>query len=245
MKILQTRILKSLLIGVCLSIYIVPARAQGKFSLKTADSLFKTKQYTQSFDLYHSLFQQKKYSPAMLLKMAYIQEGLGHISQSLYYMNLYYQTTHDEEVLTKIEEVANHYGLDGYTTTPTAKLLAFLEEHFERIAAGLISIIILLFGLAIFQRRRSKSIFAPVFFEVIFALLLIAHVNFAATPQKGIITQAPAYLMSGPSSGSSVTAIISEGNQLDLLGKEDVWLKMLWGEKEVYVKASAVLPVRF
>ena len=52
--------------------------------LTLPDSLFQAKRYTQSFDLYHEiLFSYKKASPGMLLKMAYIKEGLGNYSEAL------------------------------------------------------------------------------------------------------------------------------------------------------------------
>ena len=43
----------------------------------------------------------------MLLKMAYIQEGLNHVGQALYYLNLYYLASKDKSVLGKMEELAN------------------------------------------------------------------------------------------------------------------------------------------
>src|SRR5688572_16230256 len=75
--------------------------------LKTADSLFATKLYTQSFEHYEEILLQKQYTPAMLLKMAFIQEGLNHIGRALYYLNLYYLATKDKTTLDKIQELAN------------------------------------------------------------------------------------------------------------------------------------------
>jgi hypothetical protein len=49
--------------------------------------------------------------------------------------------------------------------------------------------------------------------------------------------------MEGPSSGAPVAGILTEGNQLQLLGRNDVWLKVKWMEKIVYVKNSSVLEV--
>src|SRR5690349_2721164 len=82
--------------------------------LQRADSLFQQKRYTQSFEIYNTLFQSHRYSPAMLLKMAYVQEGLNRISQSAYYLNLYYLATQDESALTKLGELADKYRLEGY-----------------------------------------------------------------------------------------------------------------------------------
>ncbi|MBL7877228.1 MAG: hypothetical protein JNL53_16305, partial [Cyclobacteriaceae bacterium] len=71
MKKIQTRILKILLIsGVLFS--GGPAQAEHPVQLTQGDSLFAKKQYTQSFDLYKVLYESGRYTPAMLLKMAYI-----------------------------------------------------------------------------------------------------------------------------------------------------------------------------
>jgi len=71
---------------------IITFSAVGQENILTrADSLYATKQYTQAFERYEVLFAGGRYSPAMLLKMAYIQEGLGHLGESLYYINLYYR----------------------------------------------------------------------------------------------------------------------------------------------------------
>src|SRR5665811_2051912 len=118
---------------------------------------FKKKQFTQSFELYEDLFKQKKYSPAMLLKMAYIQEGSGHMSRSLYYLRLYYKVTRDERVLAKIEEVAANNKLEGYGETPSGKLFFILSEYFVVIAAGLMAAIVLIPAIAWTQKRRGRS----------------------------------------------------------------------------------------
>src|SRR6188768_765420 len=89
---------------------------------KAADSLFHARHYSQSFELYRAILDQHYYSPSMLLKMAYIQEGLGHLGRSLYYLNLYYQATDDKQALYKMEDIAEKNKLEGYTSTETSRL---------------------------------------------------------------------------------------------------------------------------
>ncbi|MDZ7649541.1 MAG: hypothetical protein U5K54_21605 [Cytophagales bacterium] len=76
--------------------------------------MFAKKQYTQSFERYQSLYESGRYTPAMLLK-SYIQEGLGRISQSIYYLQLYYKATNDEQALIKLKNSATKHKLEGYT----------------------------------------------------------------------------------------------------------------------------------
>jgi len=58
-----------------------------------------------------------------------------------------------------------------------------------------------------------------------------------------LITSGNTYLMSGPSAGASVTAVVNEGHKLRVLNKKDVWLEVQWFDKPVYVKESRVTPI--
>src|SRR3954468_14023429 len=111
MKNLQTVVLK-FIVSVAFFFSCLYSVAQSQ-KITQADSLFRAKQYTQSLEVYQSLFNEQKYSPAMLLKMAYIQEGLGKIGQTLYYLKLYHLATDDEQALRKMEELAGKFGLSG------------------------------------------------------------------------------------------------------------------------------------
>ena len=76
---------------------------------------------------------------------------------------------------------------------------------------------------------------------VFMLILLFAHVNLFTAAEEGIVSANQTYLMSGPSAGSSVIAIISEGHQLKIKDKKDVWLKVEWQDKNVYVKEDKLL----
>src|SRR5258706_9691823 len=99
--------------------------ALGKLGM--ADSLFRRKQYTQSLELYEEVFQHQFYTPSMLLKLAFIQEGLGHLGQSIYYLNLYFLATQDTQALLKIEEVAARNRLEGYSDSDEARLWTVMK----------------------------------------------------------------------------------------------------------------------
>ena len=50
----------------------------------------------------------------MLLKIAYIKEGLGDITSAQYYLNEYYLATSNEQALQKMEDLAEANDLKGY-----------------------------------------------------------------------------------------------------------------------------------
>ena len=211
--------------------------------LDRADSLFQQKRYTQSFELYNTLFESQRYSPAMLLKMAYVQEGLNRISQSAYYLNLYYLATQDESALIKLEELADKYRLEGYTPSQLDWVFSVYNQYRELITLGLISVFVFLLSLLGFLRfklrERPYAVWGAL---VVLSILFLAHLNLGEGYSKAIIANNNTYLMDGPSSGSSVISVVRDGHRVQVLGKEDVWLKVQWGDGEAYIKETAYCP---
>lgn len=242
---MQKRILISAITLIACFIITLSSHAQGPLTIQRADSLFTSRQYARSLDLYQQLLANHQYSPMMLLKMAYIQEGLQHLGSALYYLNLYYLVSEDEQALSKMEEMASKNNLEGYTPTETMRIRALLQENFAQITFALGSILIFLFAIIYYQKVKLKRKAHMVGFSFLFfAGLLFVHVNFSRPMDRGVIAGPSTYLMSGPSSGASVVNIIGEGHQLQITGKQDVWVKVRWQDKDVYVKENAILQVQ-
>lgn len=215
------------------------------YRLKMADSLYAKKQYTQSLDIYRDIFKQHTYSPAMLLRMAYIEEGLGQNSMALYYINLFYEITHDQSALAKMEDMATKYNLTGYEVNKTDYTLAIIAENKTAIITVLGGICLVLVALMIYTVRRKKiKPYISFSFFILTAILLLAFTNRELSPLNGIVQNAPAYLMSGPSPGSKVVGIVNEGNRLPIRGRHDVWVKVKWRDGYAYLKDNQVLEVK-
>ena len=208
-------------------------------ALAKADSLYNAKQYTQALDLYHSFYQSGQYTPAMLLKMAHIQEGLGRLGESLFYLNIYFLATDDQQALKKMEELAKKNNLEGYETSETTRILSWLQEHYTPLAMSTVAVALLLLSLAYYLRKRQNpsAAFAGVLYFMVLTVLFV-HINFTRAGLRGIVSDPQTYLMNGPSGGASVVAIIGEGHQLEIEGKKDVWYRVRWKERDVWVKES-------
>lgn len=249
MKKIQTSLLKIILsITLLFTALVFDCSAQNtNLKLKKADSLFIAKLYTQSFELYNELFSSHMYSSAMLLKMAFIQEGLGHLSQSLYYLNLYSNFTYTSQTEEKIKELADKNNLVGYTDTYSQeKLYHIIHENYFQISLALVATVIFLLGIIIFQRKKNQH--RPIVAGIAlvgFLSLLFWQLNLSEIKPSGIIEFSHTYLMEGPSSGSSVLAIVSEGHKLKIEGKYDVWLKVQWNGKDAFIKETSLLPLKF
>lgn len=213
--------------------------------LKTADSLFSARQYTQAFEQYLALRQNGNWSPAMFLKMAYIQEGLGHLGESLYYLNLYALTSHDPQATVKMAELAEKNRLEGYGDNPWENFRMPLRKYYGPIAGLLVALSILLLALQ-FNRSRSHKPFSPALATVMGLLLvgLFFHVHYSRLSSSAIVTRGNTYLMSSPSAGASVVSIIGEGHRLHIKGRSDAWLRIEWREGDAYIRDFHVKPIQ-
>lgn len=247
MKIIQRPYLKipAIFIILMFSTFHFSAAQTSGFRLQTADSLFTAKRYTQSLEHYEEILKQRQYTPAMLLKMAYVHEGLNQIGPAMYYLNLYYLATHDKSVLEKMGDLAGKFNLEGYETTDTDRFFSFYLDHHLYISLTLVAFIILV--LSIMYHTRTRLARRPVVSAIAVCLLLVTlsvHQLYGTRITRGITSDPSTYLMDGPSAGASVIRIIGDGHRVEVIGKKDVWMKIKWHDEIAYVKQNSVRPVR-
>lgn len=213
--------------------------------LHIADSLFLAERYTQSLEHYEEILRQRQYTPAMLLRMAYVNEGLNHIGPAMYDLNLYFVATNDESVIRKMDELAEKFDLEGYETTDSDRFWSFYQDNHLNLSLAITAIIILM--LALMYRTRTRFHTRPVVPAIavaVLAVLLFAHQQYGHAHSKGIIAQPSTYLMAGPSAGAPVVDVVGDGHRVEVIGKKDVWLKVRWDDDVAYIKQNSLRPVR-
>jgi hypothetical protein len=214
--------------------------AIGQDETTVADSLFRLKKYTESFELYKStLIDQRKSSPSMLLKMAFIKEGLGGYSDALYYLNLYYLETADRKVLSKMDELAKKHDLVGYSFSDYEFIQTIFYKNYFYVVVSLFVLSLLLFAFVFHLKiRKHTSPLIPSTFMLVALAILFYVLNFSRNYNKAIINQSNTYLMSGPSAGAEVLKIVSKGNRLSTLGEQDVWTQVEYQNQTGYIKTD-------
>lgn len=220
-----------------------PKDFQSKLNL--ADSLFTQQKYTQSYELYDSIYTLGKLrSPAMLLKMAYIREGLGDYTMALYYLYDYYIQTSDEFALEKMESLASAQNLIGYDYSDKEYFLSVYHEYYDQIILSLGSLSLIFIAGIGYQRFRlhQRPTGNYIMFSAI-SLILIIILNVGMGFQEAIVTHQNTYAMNQPSSSADVVDIITLGHKIKINGEIDVWFKTEWYDQEVYIKKKNVLPV--
>jgi hypothetical protein len=208
-------------------------------SLRTADSLFANQKFTQSFEKYDSIYKLKKASPAMLLKMAFIKEGLGDYTQAQYYLNEYYLATNNDLALNKMANLAKEKNLSGYETNDLNFFMSLYYKHFRWLTMGLFFITLVLFAFFIMQLRKIKKT-PPItsFFLTIGLISLFLLINFGKFYNKALIIKNNTFVMAGPSAGADVLDVITKGDKIQIKAQQDVWLRIEWQGKSGYIKAN-------
>ncbi len=227
-------------------IYFLPlfqAAAQApEMELQRADSLFDQKEYTESLRIYQELFQLHWVaSPAMLIRMAYIEEGLGDYSQALFYLNEYFIQTNDELVLSKMKELAEAHNLKGYAYDDYDLLQNFFRQYRYLTIFSVLGLAVA--GLFIFALRRKKYAERPYGiggFYLVIMLILFFLINYSDIDRRAIIVYDHSYIMSGPSAGAEVIYISEKGHRVPVEKREDIWLEILWEGQKAYIRQADV-----
>ncbi|MFM7858641.1 MAG: hypothetical protein ACKO96_43655 [Flammeovirgaceae bacterium] len=211
--------------------------------LQQGDSLFRAKQYTQAFSMYQSVLSGKNYTPSMLLKMAYIQEGLGHVGSCLYYLNLYHLASGDEQASTKMEELAQKFQLEGYQLSQQKTAQEWLLRHLSSFSFLLVGGSFFLLGLA-FARKNKRKIHLPFSITSCIMVVFAIWINNLNTTSIVIVSHPHTYVLDAPSAGGAVLEILKEGHRMEAKGTKDVWKKVIWRGKEVYIKNNHLNEVK-
>ncbi len=229
-SIIKTRILIFSLILVTTNIL-----ANEKYLLNEGDSLFKLRKYVDAKKIYENLYYEKNYfSNAMLLKLSFIEEGIGNYEKALIYLSKHYYQTHNKETLTKIKSIAKKNELIGFEQNDLSLILNAYNKNIYLIHSLLVVILVLYLIIG-----GKKDISYHIKFMII-SLLVLAIMNFNLTKKQGIVDQDNTYIMNGPSSGSDVYSIIKKGNKLKISKEYSIWYEVIFENKKKYIRKKNI-----
>lgn len=231
------------LISISFFTVLAPSSQAAPVTLTTADSLFEAKRYTQALNQFQQIFDNDRYTPAMLLKMAYIHEGLGNIAKTQYFLNLYFLATNDDSVLTKMEELATSHQLEGYAISNQQRVRLLVKENASALSLILVSFMILSMALAMYGKRQQQKGYLGYGLFMLMVVAFVALKQQTMETEKAIVLNENTYVMNGPSAGADVVEIVEAGHRVQVLGKKDVWLKIRWRDQDAYLKEGSLQPV--
>lgn len=217
--------------------------AQDYFAkVKTADSLFKQRKYTESFQLFEEVLSKDKYfTYRMLLQMAYIKEGMDDYTAAMFYLNLYYANNPEQKVLDKISELASKYRLRGYKPNDVEYLMALYRQNQVILLSSIFCLFLLFLAYLIYRKLKNKDILYPAIalsFAIMIFFLLINY--YGIDMKKGIVKNEKVFLMNAPSAGSDLLQTLQKGDCVLVTDETDVWYKVKWEEQEAYIRKNNV-----
>lgn len=214
-------------------------------NLAEADSLFEARKYTESLRMYEDIYRtEQQASPAMLLKMAYSEEGRQNLSRSLLYLHDYYRLTEDEMALEKMSDLAKINGLEGYDTSEWERIVIFIDDHKWQIFGILLALAVLLIVMIYRKKQKHGERSASLLGSLIFVILIMTYlINFNNKKNLGLVIEDQAYLMSGPSAASDLIETIGEGHKVEILGKKDIWYEIEWKGRRAFLRESKIDPL--
>jgi hypothetical protein len=204
--------------------------------LSSADSLFNNQKYTEAFEKYENIFNAGIASPAMLTRMAFIQEGLGNYSNALYFLNLYYLQSSDRDALNKMREIAEEHQLSGYEYSDFKFFENFVRKYQKEILLGLMAFSLFLVGYSYRKIKKEERPMISIGVQTLTLLIILAINNQLFVQTKGIIKQDQSLLMSGPSAASEPLELIGQGNKVIILESNELWSKIEWQDEEAYIR---------
>ncbi len=245
--IMQMNLPKKMLLLMPLLLWIGPVFGQpAEALLHQADTLFRARRYTESLRTYEQILQGSgQATPAMLLRMAFIEEGLGRYTEALYYLNLYYRRHPRQAVAVKMEDIAARYNLTGYQFSDLDFFFIWYDRYYDYLMGGLLLLSLLLLALAARKKLKGRFVLIRHGGGLLLILLLnLALLNLRSGAGQAIVHYDGAYLMNAPSAGARLVHIVPKGNRLAIRGRQDIWLKTEWNGNPAYVRQHQVLVVK-
>ena len=176
----------------------------------------------------------------MLLRMAFIKDGLGNYVDALYYLDLYYVASADKSVVDKITEISDEKSLSGYEYNDSHFFMAVVNKYYSQLQIFLLALAMLLTA---YIFRKKKQMERPITAAVLQMIVLVAILfltNKSYEKEQGIISESNTLLRSGPSAGAEPVQIIDKGHKVRIIDKDQVWTKISWDGEEVFVRNGKI-----
>jgi len=208
-----------------------------KQSLQKADSLFSSKNYQEALLIYKDiLHEDQAYSPSMLLKMAFISEGMGDFPNTTLYLSKYYDLKPNPQIPEKIKELTNQDSLSGYTVSDQERFFSILTDH-KQLITSVLGLFLVFSLIAFVMRGFSKELFAT---SMLLVILVFVSNNFLEKPETGIVTGNPSLIMSQPTAGGNLIRQIGPGHRVIIDSSVDIWYRIKWNDQTAFVKIDQI-----
>ena len=239
---MQALFKKYLLFGILFSsvLSFTPAFSVDVNELKTADSLFAIARYQESLVLYKKNFSDdKKNSPGLLLKLAFIAEKTNNYSDCLFYLSKLALVNPSRRLFEKMDKLANEQSLSGYEFDDYNYFIIFYRRYGDYIPILLLTLGTYIVVIMVTKARRREPILQIHKVSiVVYLLVMLGLLNIPSLYKTCIIVNENTFLRDEPSSASHVVERVGKGHKLTVVGSVDHWNRVIWNNKIVYIRKT-------
>ena len=145
-------------------------------------------------EIYQTNYQLGIYSPSMLLKMAFISEGIGDRENATLYLSKYYDLSPNQQTITKIKSLTGQSELVGYQVSDGMRFVLFLVE-FKEIIVGALTLFLII-SLIFLWSKGNKLTEARFYWPSVFLITLIFVTNnFLKSQNAALVTKSPTLIV--------------------------------------------------
>lgn len=210
--------------------------------INLADKYFAQKDYAKAKAIYYNLIKDKsKIEKNALLKLAYIHDKEQDFTKTLYFLNLFYEKEPSEKVISKMNSIAIENNLDGYELSDFYLIQLLIKQY--SFVINLILAVIALYVTIIFilkKRKKQHTTGLQKFVLFLYLIVVLFIYNISKFYKQGIIHIANTSMRIDPSSASPVLDVMPKGQRINILGSEDIWLRVYRNNKFYYINKANV-----
>ena len=200
-----------------------------------ADSLFEEKKYTDAKLLYEDLYFSKEFSSDdILIKLAFINEGLKKPEWTLFFLEKYLKEhPKDDKIKAQISNIATKNNLNGYEYDDLQRMIEWVTPY--RVHIG-VSIFIIYLALILFLLLKKQLKQQGIVTTILGVLLFITFIYVKEDKDKkyGVIIK-ESLLMDQPSAGGNLINTYVPGHKVEVLEEIDIWNKVSIEGQELYL----------
>jgi hypothetical protein len=210
--------------------------------VRRADSLFASGRSLEAAGLYETALTTGHATDAMLLKLAYVNEQQNDVPRLLYYLQVYQDRHPDSAVLRKMNDIARVNGLSGYETDDLNYFLLFYKQFGLYVVLLLLLPALYVFAVMVQKVLRRDTTTPPArkWVLLLYLLALLTFVNLPEGYQSGIVSHDRVLLREQPSAAAPVIDVIGRGHKVNILGRQDIYLRVLWNNRLYYLRQDQV-----
>ncbi len=209
---------------------------------RQADSLFAQRAYEKAIALYVRIeTTRREVHPEQLLKTANALERMGRDLDALRYLNRYYERRPSEAILRKMNTLAEKHDWQGFEFNDLNLLVLLYKQYGPYLIGLMLGLGIYVFWVLAVKKTRHQYILPR--HKIVFVVYLLGISILINLPDgyAVAIVQAPrALLREDPSAGAPIADAIGRGNRLSVLGNNDIWLRVVWNNRLIYIRRTDV-----